>query len=330
MKRAIIHSWGIRGIGALPAVALSCLAMPTAASAAPILLPVQAATIVPLLLPSLSSALVADACPAGAMAPDTLLASQIAPVSKASAVLGGTQSALEAMRAQQASLGGLGSLIPGAAAPASVSLSEIRPLSPALAAVAPVLDCAPQATPGLAATIANRPTALPGEFLASRKIAIGRTSFDASWERVSHEKPRFGREARTVIDAGTGLDDRLATVNRWVNHTIAYADDAALFRKADYWAGPQRTLQLGKGDCEDIALLKMHMLLAAGVSRSDMFLTIARDLVRRADHAILIVRTPDGFRMLDNATDAVLDAAQANDYQPVLSFTDRRSFLHGY
>ncbi|MFA6220566.1 MAG: transglutaminase-like cysteine peptidase [Erythrobacter sp.] len=330
MKRATIRSRGIRATLAGSAAALAGMAMPAAAAGmAPAMLPAQSATIVPLLVPGLSAALVAEACPVGTMAPETLLAARSSYASKASAVLGGAESALETMRARQAGLGSLGSLIPGAA-PSAVTVSEVKPLAPALAAVAPVLDCAPQAGAGLPSTIATRRAVLPGEFLASRKVAIGRTGFDASWDRVSREKPQFGREARTAITSGDRLEDRLGAVNRWVNHAIAYADDAALFAKVDYWAGPRRTLQLRKGDCEDIALLKMHMLAAGGIAREDMFLTIARDLVRRADHAVLIVRTPAGFRMLDNATDAVLDAAQANDYQPVLSFNGARSFLHGY
>lgn len=123
---------------------------------------------------------------------------------------------------------------------------------------------------------------------------------------------------------------KLGAVNRWVNDRIAYTEDRELFGRADHWAGPRQTLALGKGDCEDYALLKMHLLAAAGIPRKDMYLTIARDLVRRSDHAVLVVRTDSGFLMLDNATDRVLDAGSAFDYRPVLSFSEDKSWLHGY
>ena len=79
-------------------------------------------------------------------------------------------------------------------------------------------------------------------------------------------------------------------------------------------------MALARGDCEDIALTKMQLLAAMGVSRDDMFLTIARDTIRRADHALLIVRIDGRFVVLDNTTDTVLDGAYAHDYLPVLRF----------
>ncbi|MGD9664772.1 MAG: transglutaminase-like cysteine peptidase, partial [Novosphingobium sp.] len=90
------------------------------------------------------------------------------------------------------------------------------------------------------------------------------------------------------------------------------------------------TLKMRKGDCEDIAIAKMQLLAAAGVPRNDMVLTIARDLVRRADHAVLIVKHEGRWLMLDNATDKVLDARYSYDYRPVLSFSENKSWLHGY
>ncbi|QKG72234.1 transglutaminase-like cysteine peptidase [Erythrobacter mangrovi] len=330
MKRAILNHKGLRRVVASSALPLACFAMPASAgSIAPPVVPAQSAGLITLLLPSFASTLVTESCPARPFDPNAGLASQATGATKASAVLGGAASALETMRAQQAGADTFGPLIPNSAPPA-LAVTDVRPLAPALAAVAPSIGCAPTAGIGPSAALVATRVSAPGEFLASRKVAIGKTNFDASWDRVSQEKPRFGGEARAILAGNDALESRLEAVNRWVNHTIAYADDLALFKKADYWAGPRRTLKLGKGDCEDIALLKMHMLLAAGVDPEDMYLTITRDLVRRADHAVLIVRTADGFRMLDNATDTVLDATQAYDYQPVLSFNGRRSFLHGY
>jgi predicted transglutaminase-like cysteine proteinase len=119
-------------------------------------------------------------------------------------------------------------------------------------------------------------------------------------------------------------------VNQWVNRSIEYVEDRDLFARNDYWAGASRTMKLGRGDCEDIALTKMQLLAAAGVNRDDMILTIARDLVRGADHAVLIVKLDGRFVMLDNATDAIIDATVANDYRPILSYGQHQTWLHGY
>ena len=312
----------LRRTGLVAAIALGAVAVP-----------VQAKVFAPLVMPAMSAAIAtAAACPISpAISPVSASEDRRAP-SKASAILGGGTSALEAMRAQQASFESMGPLIPGA----GPTMEAIAAPAPVISvAFAPLVDCA--RAPGTAAsrlTDITRPLQ-PGmrgseDFLASRRIPIGKTMFDTSWSRVSGERPLFGREIKRLIGGKTDLETRLAAVNGWVNRRIAYTEDKDLFGKADYWAGARRTLALGKGDCEDYALLKMQLLAAAGVSREDMFLTVAVDLVRRADHAVLIVRTPDGYRMLDNNTDTVLDASEANDYRPVLSFNNRKSWLHGY
>ncbi|WP_324829188.1 transglutaminase-like cysteine peptidase [Qipengyuania zhejiangensis] len=326
MERSEILPGAVRGL---------CVAMTLAFAGTA--LPAQAQAVVPLVMPAITATIADTTCPIGnaaALGPVTGAPSDMGGLSKSAAILGGTGSALEAMRAAQSSLGNFGPLIPqsGPPAPSPIAIDQLRP---ATAAFALPVDCGTLfgTAPSRLAALA-KPPVRPGlsadDFLASRKIPIGATNFDASWNRVSREKPRFGGSAKGLTIGNAGIETRLEQVNRWVNHKIAYAEDRDLFGKADHWAGPRRTMQLGKGDCEDYALLKMHLLAAAGIPREDMYLTIARDLVRRADHAVLVVRTPDGYRMLDNATDTVLDAGAANDYQPVLSFSGRRSFLHGY
>jgi len=238
--------------------------------------------------------------------------------SKSSAILGGQPSALEAMRLAQESEQPVEALV-AAGTPGEEALS------PALGGTRPEpMTC----RLGIA-----RPQAVdtdPENFLASKRLRIGRTSFDAQWRRVSHEHISTGRLERLVGETSGDSMATLSSVNRWVNQAIAYTDDQALFGKRDYWAGARRTLSLGRGDCEDIALTKMELLAAAGVPREDMILTIARDLVRNADHAVLIVRQDGRYYMLDNASDEVFDATGSHDYRPVLSFGSNQAWLHGY
>jgi predicted transglutaminase-like cysteine proteinase len=61
-----------------------------------------------------------------------------------------------------------------------------------------------------------------------------------------------------------------------------------------------------------------------------MFLVIARDLVRRADHALLVVRVDDEFLVLDNETDQILNADDVADYRPIMTYSGNRKWLHGY
>jgi predicted transglutaminase-like cysteine proteinase len=274
-------------------------------------------------VPDLAPALGAVDCgfsgPASAPVPDIQLTAQ---TSKASAILGGQPSALEAMRLAQESEA---SAFAGPAEALAAGQAQVElALAPAVGGIRPSMACTLGVAPPQPASTD------PENFLASKRLRIGRTSFDSAWQRVSDDRISASRYHHLV---GETSDDNMATlssVNRWVNQAIAYTEDRALFGRNDYWAGAQRTLALRRGDCEDIALTKMELLAAAGIRHEDMVLTIARDLARNADHAVLIVRLDGRYYMLDNATDQVLDASTSHDYRPVLSFSDRQTWLHGY
>lgn len=266
--------------------------------------------------------------------------------SKSAAILGGQPSQLELMRIQQQGgpanapqPTGLASDI--TMSPATiVNASMAGSLQPALGQPAfGGLDSANCATGAMGPagprgashlTRIGRSATGPDDFLASSRVNIGRTSFDQDWARVQRGKV----SRRNMIDAigkhnGNGLA-MIAQINRWTNRNIRYVEDRDLWGKADVWSSAPTTLRLRKGDCEDIAITKMQLLAAAGINRKDMILTIARDLVRNADHAMLIVRHEGQYLLLDNSTDRVLDAAFSYDYRPVLSFSEGKSWLHGY
>jgi predicted transglutaminase-like cysteine proteinase len=166
-------------------------------------------------------------------------------------------------------------------------------------------------------------------FLATRRIAIARTSFSANWERVSTDGLSRDRVTALIGDRTNEGASQIQFVNRWVNHAIIYGEDRAVWGRRDYWATADQTLALRRGDCEDLAILKYQMLLALGVDPEAMYLTLARDLARNADHAVLIVRHGDRFFLLDNSTDAILPANLSYDYRPTLSFNGRSAWLHG-
>ena len=245
---------------------------------------------------------------------------RIAQSSKNSAILGGEMSALERIKLKQSQ----------SAQTLAMAVPPSRP-EPAANGIRSAANVCAKPNRGMssASPITSVSKGSSNDYLASKRVRIGKTSFDRDWRRVSRQSKTgiaeqlFGNETNTSLAT-------LKTVNQWVNREIRYVEDRELFGRADYWAGAGMTVAIRKGDCEDIALTKMQILADAGFDRSDMFLTIARDTVRRADHALLVVRIDGRYLVLDNTTDALLDGAYSHDYAPVLSFSSNNKWVHGY
>ncbi|WP_416357516.1 transglutaminase-like cysteine peptidase [Aureimonas phyllosphaerae] len=113
---------------------------------------------------------------------------------------------------------------------------------------------------------------------------------------------RQPEECGPTADAGEVppvLDDALmakvAKINLAVNAEIQPVSDQALYGQEEYWTFPTDN----KGDCEDYALLKRARLHAAGISLSDLLLTVVNKL-DGTGHAILTLRTASGDFVLDN------------------------------
>lgn len=244
---------------------------------------------------------------------------------KSAAILGGRMSKLEMITARQA---GEKTLL-AAAAPAAIGTA-----APVIGGMSSA-NCQRLALPGPATPVASMQRAIaqadPQDFLASKRLVIRKTSFDSSWERVKRQSLPSSI-VRGISDLASGSVDRsmLAAVNSWANARIRYVEDRELYGRADYWANASSTLRRRAGDCEDIAIVKMQLLAAAGVPRSDMYLTIARDLVRNADHAVLVVNLDGRYWLLDNATNELLDGRLGHDYRPIMSFSADSRWLHGY
>lgn len=264
------------------------------------------------------------ACAPVAAVPGSLGSGQ----SKASAILGGGMSQLERIAAQQAV-----TALP-ATPPASAGTATAIGWRPEPAAGG--ASCAGLALPqrnDLPYGQMQGAIASPDDYLGSRRLAVRHTAFDRQWDRVRHGGVS-GSFVRQAVAAGRtdGSNDQalLQAVNTWTNRHVRYAEDSKLYGRADYWAGAQATLERGAGDCEDIAIAKLALLGELGVPRSDIFLTIARDRARNADHALLVVKRGNRYWLLDNGTDRILDASNSYDYQPIMSFSGDRKWLHGF
>lgn len=249
-------------------------------------------------------ALTATAAPAAAQ-----VAPAYASFSKTDAILGGAPSALAAIMAQQS-----GKLAPApqpAAAPSPDGRGSF--LQPT---IYPTLR-APVAT--------DRP-----DVFGTVALSVARTSLDSRWRKVASGSAGGAaiRYAASLADQTTL--DRIDAVNRYVNGHIRFTNDSEQFGTADRWMSGGDTLRLGKGDCEDYAIAKLQMLRQAGFDDKDLYLVILRDLSRRADHAVLVVRAEGRMLVLDNGTNRIVDSASIADYRPILTFSGNQAWTHGY
>ena len=175
-----------------------------------------------------------------------------------------------------------------------------------------------------------RPTNAPDVF-GSVAMPVRHTALDAKWHSVGRSD--LGKGPWSALIRATSVmerTDRVAAVNHWVNARIRFASDVATQAKGDDWAGAARSLRSGRGDCEDYAIAKLQILRAMGFRDDELYLVIARDLVRRADHAVLAVRIDGAFAILDSETDELLDGKAAQDYRPIFSYSGNQAWVHGY
>lgn len=105
-----------------------------------------------------------------------------------------------------------------------------------------------------------------------------------------------GSASPRVIRLDERVWARLDSVNRRVNQSIALISDMDHWGVSERWDYPSD----GKGDCEDLALLKRKMLIAAGLPRQALLMTAVYNQ-RGEGHAILMVKTDRGDFILDSA-----------------------------
>jgi len=228
---------------------------------------------------------------------------------KSDAILGGAPSALQAILAKQQ----------GAT---SEPRATVRPATYSIPAVVrAIAEEPPRISEGVAS---GKP-----DVFGSVALRVGKTPLNARWLKV--ENARVHGAAAKFAD---GLDGdevaQLEAVNRYVNRRVQFVDDDKRFGRADVWTSADQTLTAGKGDCEDYAIAKLQLLRRAGFSDRNLYLVIVKDLVSRADHAVLVVRAAGRMYVLDNGTEALLDSESIRDYRPILTFAANGTWTHGY
>jgi predicted transglutaminase-like cysteine proteinase len=214
-----------------------------------------------------------------------------------------------------------------AAQSGSASVASALPLTNAVLRPAPLLTPAPfvpQAAPVVGASL-DRP-----DVFNSVAMPIARSPLDQRWGRVGSATVH-GKAARFAASL-RGHDERarIDAVNRFVNARVAFVDDSREYGVADRWSAASDTLARGRGDSQEYAIAKLALLRRAGFADRDLYFVVLKDLARRADHAVLVVRTGGRFLVLDNGTDQLTDSAAIRDYRPILTFSAGQRFAHGY
>lgn len=234
--------------------------------------------------------------------------------SKTQAILGGAPSSLAAILAAQSGTPSVAATAFGAALSADISLP--RRVSPFGFGEAPA--------PNLAAS-PDRP-----DVFNSVALPLSRSPLDDRWSRVGSAGVGGRAAAYATTLRGEVAHARIEAVNAYVNARVSFVDDSRQFGVIDRWSAASDTLARGRGDCEDYALAKLAMLRRAGFADKDLYFVVLKDLTRRADHAVLVVRSEGRFLVLDNGTDRLLDSAEIRDYRPILTFTAGKRYTHGY
>lgn len=131
-----------------------------------------------------------------------------------------------------------------------------------------------------------------------------------------------GRLEETRVSVNPERLSDLDEVNRSVNRAIKPVTDMELYGVSEHW-----TMPVTRGDCEDYALLKRHLLLKRGWPTSALLLTVVRD-EKGEGHAILTARTAQGDFILDNKVEEVrLWSRTAYDFVMRQSYLDPRVWV---
>jgi len=135
-------------------------------------------------------------------------------------------------------------------------------------------------------------------------------------------------ERRLVKLKVQSAETQLATVNKTIN-ALPYRSDAANWGQADYWETPGEMFERG-GDCEGFALAKYYALRRLGFADEALTIAVVWDAVDREQHAVLLVRTGDRVRVLDNKRAKTMDwQALSGRYQTLYTLAGGQVSLPG-
>jgi hypothetical protein len=136
------------------------------------------------------------------------------------------------------------------------------------------------------------------------------------WPRVD---PRWVAVEPHRVAAIDGLTDP-ASVHAWARANLEWRPDLI-----DDWSPPAETLARRGGDCEDWCIAERALLLAAGWPDEDIWMVVARDLLAKMEHALLVA---DGLA-LDCRGSRLIPVDEIADYRPIVAFRGAEAFTFG-
>ncbi len=150
----------------------------------------------------------------------------------------------------------------------------------------------------------------------SVRFGPARVSLLRDWQKVL-------AESKSVPEK-----DKLRKINDFINRHIPFDDDMSIWNQSDYWATPLETIGQGRGDCEDLAIIKYYSLKDAGVPLAKLRLVYVKARLSGPNGPYLQVHmvlayypTPNAEPLvLDNLVPEIKPASQRSDLQPVFSF----------
>jgi predicted transglutaminase-like cysteine proteinase len=144
--------------------------------------------------------------------------------------------------------------------------------------------------------------------------------------------PAAARRFLHIVELGRQRQGRarLAEINRAVNFSIRPVSDWAQYGVADFWSAPLATLNAGKGDCEDYAVLKYEALREAGIAPENLRLLLVYYPRRRTNHAVVAVHVDEEWLILDNSTLIMANSSDVRHYRPLFVLDHRGIGVFGF
>ena len=167
-------------------------------------------------------------------------------------------------------------------------------------------------------------------FFHTIALPVPTTPYDAKWRQAW--AGGFGPYATTATrgDAEPAVLARLATVQRNADHRVSHRADPLGLGAGESSSTGRNTLARESADCEDYAIAKIKPLLALGFRPQDLYLVIGDDGILMARRAVLVVRAQGKFWVLDSLSSTVVDAELFRDFDPVITLSADRKWVHGY
>lgn len=160
-------------------------------------------------------------------------------------------------------------------------------------------------------------------------VGAGVTFYDARFRRVSQaDRDHPAILAMAAKLEGMTPEQKLAAVQTMVLQQVRWSHDLENMRVADFWSNAAETLERGTGDSEDIAIVEMQVLKAAGFDPRDLYISIGRHR-RAGSHIVLLARTPSGFVALDDKVGQPMPATTLAQFTPVMTIGYGKSWIHG-